>query len=61
VDQIYCGNAAQRLGSFTHYWGVGGRAGYQVDGEPDFRKHLPHHAERVGCGKNYLAIGTSRF
>jgi len=63
AGQVYCGNAAQRVGSFAQGWRIGARARYQTDREPDFRKRLlcAHRAEGICCSKDYLEIGASRF
>jgi hypothetical protein len=61
--QVYCGNAAQRVGSFAQGWRIGARARYLTDREPDFRKRLlcAHRAEGICCSKDRLEIGASRF
>jgi len=63
ADQVYRGDAAQRLRSVAQDWRIGARARYQADREPDFRKRVlrAERAERIGRGKNYLEIGAPCF
>ena len=57
-EQIYCGDAAQRLSPVAQGRRVGARACYKANLQPDFRKRVlrAKRAEHIGSGKNYLEI-----
>ena len=63
AGQVYCGDAAQRLGPLAQDWCVGAGTGYQPNFKPDFRKRVlrAHRPEGISSRKGYLELAAARF
>src|SRR5438045_2444477 len=63
MEQIYCGDAAQCLGSFAQDRRIGARAGYQADLKSDLSKRVlrAQRSKRVSGGKGYLEFPAPGF